>query len=76
MMQVRELEAENARLHESERQTVAELGRRLTDIAAGRAAADEGRVERDLLSSAVATVQVWDRKDFMSGPVWSVDSLL
>jgi pantothenate synthetase len=58
VLQVQALQSENARLVESERETAAELSRRLTEIAARGQQAADTLVERDLLSSAVGTVQV------------------
>lgn len=56
-LQVKRLEAETSRLAESERQTAAELGQRLLQISAKGQQAADSLLERDLLSSAVATVQ-------------------
>lgn len=57
-VQVEALQSDNARLLECERETAAELSRRLTEIAARGQQAADTIAERDLLSSAVATVQV------------------
>lgn len=51
------MEAQNASLIESERQTAAELGQRLIEIAAQGQRATDSLVEKELLSSAVETVQ-------------------
>lgn len=56
--QVEALQRENASLVEAERQTAMELSRRLNEIAARGQQATESRVETELLSSAVETVQV------------------
>ncbi len=56
--QVETLQRENASLVEAERQTAMELSRRLNEIAARGQQAAESRVETELLSSAVETVQV------------------
>ena len=56
--QLAALQRENASLVEAERQTAAELTRRLNEIAARGQQAAESRVEAELLSSAVETVQV------------------
>lgn len=56
--QVEALQRENASLVEAERQTAMELSRRLNEIAARGQQAAESRVETELLSSAVETVQV------------------
>lgn len=59
--QVEALQRENASLIESERQTATELSRRLNEIAARGQQAAESRVETELLSSAVETVQASGR---------------
>lgn len=56
-LQVRQLEARNASLVESERQTAAELSQRLIDIAAQGQRATDSQVDKELLASAVETVQ-------------------
>lgn len=55
---MRQLQAQNASLIESERQTAAELGQRLIEIAAQGQRATDSLVEKELLASAVETVQV------------------
>lgn len=56
--QVQRLQQENEALVEAERQTAAELGRRLNEIAAQGQAAADSRVDKEMLSAAVETVQV------------------